>query len=189
MAAKIITFEGIDGSGKTTLISGLREHYENAGKLCWQTYEPRSNAVISPDPFITTMHLMADRRAHCELIKKMASTTDIIFIDRFDLSTEAYQGCGDGIDQFLIHALNDVATEGVHIDYRILLDVPVNVAVERIMTRGEKITVDDVVRLERVRAGYARMADFQRVQAIDANQPADEVFRDAVKLIDEVLAQ
>lgn len=188
MTAKIITFEGIDGSGKSTLIGKIRMHYEGVGLLCWQTYEPRSN-VTSADPFIATMQLMADRRAHCELIKHIVPTTDLILIDRFDLSTEAYQGYGDGVDIHLIQQLNGLATEGVDVARRILLDVPIDIAVERIMARGEELTVDNVVRLERVRAGYAHMADMRRMQAIDATQPPDRVLADAIKLIDEVLGQ
>ena len=186
MAAKIIAFEGIDGSGKSTLIGKIRMHYETAGLLCWQTYEPRSY-IPSTDPFIATMQLMADRHAHCELIEKITPTTDLILIDRFDLSTEAYQGYGDGVDIHLIQQLNLLATNSINVTRRILLDVPINVAVERVMARGEKMTVDDVVRLERVRAGYANMADMRRMQAIDASQSPDRVLSDAIRLIDEVI--
>lgn len=197
MSAKIITFEGIDGSGKSTLATKVREHYEGVGLLCWQTSEPRSYIPLT-DPFIATMQLMADRRAHCELIKKIVLTTDLILVDRFDLSTEAYQGYGDGVDIHLIQQLNLIATNGINVTRRILLDVPINIAVERVMARGEKMTVDDVVRLERVRAGYAHMADkrgilaacvLRRMQAIDASQSPDRVLADAIKLIDEVLGQ
>lgn len=188
MAAKIITFEGIDGAGKSTLIGKIRMHYETAGLLCWQTYEPRSY-IPSTDPFIATMQLMADRRAHCELIKNIVPTIDLILIDRFDLSTEAYQGYGDDISVHLIQQLNSYATNGINVTRRILLDVPINIAVERVMARGERMTVDDVARLERVRAGYAHMADMRRMQSIDASQSPDRVLSDAIKLIDEVLSQ
>lgn len=186
MTAKIITFEGIDGAGKSTLIGKIRMHYETAGLLCWQSYEPRSY-IPSTDPFIATMQLMADRRAHCELIKNIVPTIDLILIDRFDLSTESYQGYGDDISVHLIQQLNGLATEGVDVARRILLDVPINIAVERVIGRGEELTVDNVVRLERVRAGYTNMADMRRMQAIDATQPPDRVLADAIKLIDEVL--
>ena len=129
---------------------------------------------------------MADRRSHCCLIAGMAASFDIVFIDRFDLSTEAYQGY-DGIPVDLIRNLNQIATEHVTITRRILLDVPINVAVERVMTRGEKLTVADVVRLEGVMARYSHMADMRRMYAINANQSPDQVFRDAVRLIEEVL--
>jgi len=188
MAAKIITFEGIDGSGKSTLASKIREYYEGVGLLCWQTSEPRSD-IPSTDPFIATMQLMADRRAHCELIKKIVLRTDLILIDRFDLSTAAYQGYGDGVDLDLIDSLNDIATEGIDLSLRIWLDVPVGVAVKRLMARDGCITASEIARLKRVHAGYAELADDGWMEPVGASQSPDQVLADAIKLIDEVLGQ
>ena len=188
MAAKIITFEGIDGAGKSTLVGKVRMHYETSGLLCWQTYEPRSY-IPSTDPFIATMQLMADRRAHCELIKKISRTTDLILIDRFDLSTEAYQGYGDGVDRNLIQQLNELATEGVDVARRIWLDLPVGIAIIRTINRGDIVTDDDESRLEHVYEGYVEMEEEGRLIRIDATQPPDAVLADAIKLIDEVLSQ
>lgn len=188
MAAKIITFEGVDGSGKSTLSGKIRMHYETAGLLCWQTFEPRSY-IPSFDPFIVTMQLMTDRRAHCELIKHIVPTTDLILIDRFDLSTEAYQGYGDGIDRNLIQQLNELATEGIDVTRRIWLDLPVEEAVKRILARDERITAGEIERLERVLEGYVEMEEEGRLIRIDATQPPNDVLADAIKLIDEVLSQ
>lgn len=190
MKAKVITFEGIDGAGKSTLIKTLHEWYfVKQGKEVWSTQEPWHLDKLDADPFIATIDLMIDRRRHCEAIKEteMTSTASLILIDRFDLSTEAYQGYGDGVSRELIWKLNDAATEGVTPAMRIWLDVPLNIAVQRLIDRGDPPSVDDIVRLARVQQGYSVMENCGRLRRIDANQSPDEVFRDAVRLIEEVL--
>ena len=112
MKPKIITFEGIDGAGKSTLVKSLRDHFTAKGLSVLHTWEPWSASEIDPDPFIATMQLMIDRRRHCKMIRELSDRYDLILIDRFDLSTVAYQGYGDGIDLDLIQ-LNDMATEGI----------------------------------------------------------------------------
>lgn len=189
--SKIITFEGIDGSGKTRLASALREHYGAAGKIVWQTSEPWSFASyrIDPDPFIATMQLMADRRKHCQALKD--TLYDIALIDRFDLSTEAYQSFGDGIEWSLVIRLNEAATEGIDVSLRIWLDVPVDVAIRRIESRGESLTPAEIERLERISAGYATLYNakvaWRRMERIDATQPPEDVLREAIAHIQEVL--
>lgn len=189
MKAKVITFEGIDGAGKSTLIKKLHAHFVEQGKEVWSTQEPWHLDKLNADPFIATLELMTDRRRHCEAIKW--TDADIILIDRFDLSTEAYQGYGDGVSREMIGMLNDAATEGVTPAMRIWLDVPVSVAVQRLIDRGDPPSVDDIVRLERVRDGYSwllhRFTMGGDIRKIDANQSPEEVFRDAVRLIEEVL--
>ena len=194
MSAKIITFEGIDGAGKSTLIDRLNAHYDEAGLVVWTTSEPfdlnclaRIQAGLDDDPFVATLHLMVDRRNHCKRIREQLDDHDLILIDRFDLSTEAYQGYGDGVSCELIRKLNDAATEGVTPAMRILLNVPLNVAVQRLIESSESPSVDEIVRLERVRQAYGMMARRDQLRDIDASQPADDVFRDAVRLIEEVL--
>ena len=187
MSAKIITFEGIDGAGKSTLIDRLNAHYDEAGLVVWTTPEPFNLDCLDDDPFIATLHLMIDRRDHCKLIRKHLHDYDLILIDRFDLSTEAYQGYGDGVSRELIRLLNYEATEGVRPTMRILLNVPLDVAVHRLVDRGDSPRIDEIVRLERVRQGYGIMARHDRLREIDASQTTDDVFRDAVRLIEEVL--
>lgn len=194
MSAKIITFEGIDGAGKSTLIDRLNAHYDEAGLVVWTTSEPfdlnclaRIQAGLDDDPFVATLHLMVDRRNHCKRIREQLDEYDLILIDRFDLSTEAYQGYGDGVNREMIWILNAEATEGIIPAMRILLNVPLNVGVQRLIDRGDSPSVDEIVRLERVRQGYGIMARHDRLRDIDASQPADDVFRDAVRLIEEVL--
>jgi len=193
MSAKIIAFEGIDGAGKSTLIDRLNAHYDEAGLVVWTTPEPFNLDCLDDDPFIATLHLMVDRRDHCKLIRERLDEYDLILIDRFDLSTEAYQGYGDNVNRELIGMLNDEATLGVTPAMRILLDVPLDVAVQRLIDRGDSPSVDEIARLKRVRDGYSwllrgnRFTTVGDTRKIDANQSPEEVFRDAVRLIEEVL--
>jgi dTMP kinase len=185
--SKIITIEGIDGSGKSTLASALRKHYGAAGKVVWQTSEPWSYPahLIDSDPFVATMQLMADRRKHCQALKD--TLFDIALIDRFEFSTEAYQGYGDGVDRDLINTLNDIATEAIDVSLHIYLDLPVGVAVKRLLARDGHMAVSEIARLERVHAGYAKLAEEGWMVRIDATQPPDDVLREAIALIEEIL--
>lgn len=187
MSAKIITFEGIDGAGKSTLVKSLRDHFTAQGLSVLHTWEPWSASEIDPDPFIATMQLMIDRRRHCNMIRELSDRYDLILVDRFDLSTEAYQGFGDGVDRNLIGELNDLATEGIDISMRIWLDLPVDEAVSRIEGRGETIDHNQQARLERVRRGYSSMENWGQLRRLDAFQPEHAVLSDAIALIEEVL--
>lgn len=184
--SKIITFEGIDGSGKTTLRNAIAKHYAAQGKVVWATSEPwKIDKRLDSNPFVATMQLMADRWHHCNALK--STLYDIALIDRFDLSTEAYQSFGDGIEWSLVIRLNEAATEGIDVSLRIWLDLPVDIAVKRLEQRGEQVSEADVERLKRVRDGYALMQPWRRMIRIDATQPPEDVLREAIALIEEVL--
>lgn len=185
--SKIITFEGIDGSGKTTLRNSLHRHFASSGKEVWATSEPWSisESEIDPDPFVAMLQLIADRRHHCNVLR--TTSYDIALIDRFEYSTEAYQGYGDGVDLDLINTLNDIATEDVDVNLHIWLDLPVDIAVKRLEKGGETVNAAEIARLERVRAGYAELADEGWMVRIDATQSPDDVLRESIALIEEVL--
>lgn len=188
MSGKIITLEGIDGSGKTTLRNSLHRHFASSGKeVCWATSEPWSisESEIDSDPFVAMLQLIADRRHHCNVLK--STKYDIALIDRFAYSTEAYQGYGDGVDCDLINTLNDIATEDVDVNLHIWLDLPVDIAVKRLEKQGETANAAEIARLKRVHAGYAELADEGWMVRIDATQPPDDVLREAIALIEEVL--
>lgn len=185
MSGKIITLEGIDGSGKTTLGIRLHQYFTEIGKEVYLTNEPWSISEVHPDPFVAMLQLIADRRHHCNALK--STKYDIALIDRFAYSTEAYQGYGDGVDCDLINTLNDIATEDVDVNLHIWLDLPVNIAVKRLEKRGETVNAAEIARLERVRAGYAELADEGWMEPVNATQPPDDVLREAIALIEEVL--
>ena len=155
--SKIVTLEGIDGSGKTTLRNALGKHFRDRMSV-WCTEEPFLADTLHPDPFIATLELMIDRRRHCAAMRE-DPIFDLIITDRFEFSTEAYQGYGDGVDLDLINTLNDIATEEIDVSLHIYLDLPVGVAVKRLMARDGHMAVSEIARLERVHAGYAKLAE------------------------------
>ena len=190
MTRRIITFEGIDGAGKSTLVKGLHEHFTTKGLRVQWTREPwKIVAPLNPDPFIATLQLMIDRRRHCRSLRDDVDF-DLVLIDRFDLSTVAYQGYGDGVDLSLIQRLNDIATEGLEVTRRIWLEIPVGIALERLRDRGEQLVDGEIARLVRVNRGYSQLYDqgpAWRMKCIQASQPADAVLREAINRIEEVL--
>lgn len=189
MTRRIITFEGIDGAGKSTLVKSLHDHFTAKGLRVRSTREPWELAKVDPDPFIATLQLMTDRSRHCRSLRYDVDF-DLVLIDRFDLSTVAYQGYGDGIDLSLIQRLNDIATEGLEVTRRIWLEIPVGIALERLRDRGEQLVDGEIARLVRVNRGYSQLYDqgpAWRMKCIQASQPADAVLREAINRIEEVL--
>ncbi|RKY60665.1 MAG: dTMP kinase, partial [Candidatus Latescibacterota bacterium] len=124
-----ITFEGIDGSGKTTQTRILARRLEGAGFQVVLTREPgdifRELLLHSSDvvPAAELFLFMADRAQHTETtIRPALLRGRVVLCDRYADSTVAYQGYGRGMDLKLIHTLNRAATSGLVPDLTVLLD-------------------------------------------------------------------
>lgn len=193
----IVVFEGIDGSGKTSIVEDLML-YLPSHLTTSRSAEPYNLPAfaISADPVTATLQLAQARWQHCQWLAESAkhwSTDHIHLIDRFDASMLAYQGYGDGVDKELIYTLNKHVTQpltDIAQPFYIYLDVPVEVAVQRVRERGEVISNAQVKRLERVRAGYLHLCDigcdyYQSVYPtlIDANRPFGQVYQDVLTLV------
>lgn len=141
-----ITFEGGDGSGKTTQLKLLESYLAARGKVCRSTREPGGTSlgrmlrkvllevgkkeISSP----TELFLyLADRAQHVqEVIGPALESGMLVLCDRFSDSTLAYQGYGRGIDLDLLRRLNRLASRGIAPDLTFLLDCPVGVGLARI---------------------------------------------------------
>jgi len=193
----IAVLEGIDGSGKTTLINELLLHLPSHLTTS-RSAEPYNLPpfAISADPMTATLQLAQARWQHCQWLAESAknwSEDHVHLIDRFDMSMLAYQGYGDGVDKGLIRTLNRYVTQPLTDIFQpcyIYLDVPVEVAVQRVRERGESVSEAQIQRLERVRDGYLDICDqgcdeFKSDYAIviDANRPFGEVFQDVLECI------
>ncbi len=148
-----ITFEGIDGCGKSTQLKLLSKYFISQGKEVLCLREPgglplsedirsillNSEEHINP---ITELLLFEASRSHLveHIIEPSLKAGKIILCDRYFDSTTAYQGYGRGIDLDLIHKLNDIATMGRIPDITILLDVDYDEA----MKRSKKRTHDRI---------------------------------------------
>jgi dTMP kinase len=188
-----ITFEGPDGSGKTTQVAPLSQFLTQLGYKVLITREPGGTAIgdqirqVLADLKNTGMHprsetlLFLAARAQLveQVIKPHLAEGHIVLCDRYADSTMAYQGYGHQNDLDQISSLISFATGGLKPDLTLLLDVGVETGLKR-KVEGNEWNRLDAYSLEfhqRVRQGYAELAKAEpgRWFVVDADQPADRV--------------
>ncbi len=195
-AAGLITLEGIEGAGKSTLAAWASEWLRGRGARVRLTREPGGTElaervrriVLEPGPErvsadAETLLMFAARAIHVtNLIRPALERGEWVVCDRFTDATRAYQGAGRGVDAAWIEAL----AERVHPDVMpvctLLLDLPVAVGLERARARRagtDRFESETQTFFERVRAGYLALARAapQRIQVIDAAAPLEAVQR------------
>jgi dTMP kinase len=196
MSGLFITFEGIEGSGKTTLIKRLVDTLSYMGADIRITREPGGSVLgtsirkilLTPesDGLSDTAELMlfaADRAQHItEVIVPALNHNMIVLCDRFSDATTAYQGYARGIPLPVIEAVDTAARQGIEPDLTVLLDLPVEVGLPRALSRNEeggaeeaRIDNEDMAFHQRVRTGYLAISDKEkhRFLVLDAtNEPA-----------------
>ncbi|MGE4551508.1 MAG: dTMP kinase [Desulfovibrionaceae bacterium] len=204
-----ITFEGIEGTGKTTQITRLRDHFQASGREVVLTLEP-GGSRIGRELRRMLLHMestdltgptelflyLADRAQHvAQVVRPALAAGKIVISDRFADSTVAYQGYGRGLDPKELHRFNAVAVDGLWPDLTILLDLDPELGLKRALTRNlrEGKAVDEG-RFEaesldfhsRVREGYLTWAALHpdRIRVVDAARPPDAVFADVLALAD-----
>lgn len=197
-SSMFITFEGIDGCGKSTQVALLVERLRAAGHVVTQVREPGGTPAgeairaILKDPAVSLdpkaeLLLFAAARAQIvsEVIRPALERGEVVICDRFIHSTFAYQGAGRGLDKGEIFSINHAATGGLLPDLTLFLDIPVEVSRERAAARGS-LAADRFDGLgesfhKRVRASYDGYASCDpAVERIDAclsvQEIADEIF-------------
>jgi dTMP kinase len=186
-----ITFEGGEGSGKTTQIKLLTKRLREVGYEVTTTLEPggtplgvaiRRHLVTKtcdqPTPRAELLLYAADRAHHVEtVIKPALDRGEIVICDRYLDATCAYQGWGRGIDKELIDKLNMVATEGLFPLRTLWLDIDPSIGVKRSLVRTggfesgreDRFEAEETSFHERVREGYGHQlkGDPERVRRID----------------------
>jgi dTMP kinase len=180
----LVTFEGIEGSGKTTQIGLTKTFIEEQGYPCLVTQEPGGVPLgaeirrllldkgdLRIDPLAELFLIEANRTQHvAEVIRPALEKGLMILCDRYTDATIAYQGYGRGVAIPLIEEMNRVATGGLAPQCTILLDCPVAIGMAR--TKGEdRFEREDHAFHERVRAGYLDIAhqDPERVQVLSGD--------------------
>lgn len=202
-AKGLISFEGIEGCGKTTQARMLAEHLKTLGRNVVLTEEPGGSAVglrirsllldpgSSMDPMTELLLYYASRAQHVrEVIYPALMDGTIVITDRFTDSTIAYQGHARGIDLAVISTLNDLVAPDLKPCITFLLDLDVDTG----LRRNKKANKEDRFELEtvefhnRVRQGYLRIAaeETRRVQVIDASKSAQEVGKEIVRITEEI---
>lgn len=192
-----ITFEGIEGSGKTTQQRRLDAILRAAGRTTVITKEPggtpladRIRAILLDsasviDPVAELFLFAASRRQHTmEVIEPALERGEAVLCDRFTDSTLAYQGFGRTLELDRLRQLNDWATGGRKPDVVLVFDLPEEQGLHRARSRNSEATTDegrfeaeDLRFHRRVREGYLALATAEpdRYAVIDASGSADEV--------------
>ncbi len=203
----LITFEGPEGSGKTTQIKALAEHLCAQGRDVLTTREPggtpigdQVRAVLLTNLENTDMHprteilLFLAARAQLveQVIRPAAQAGKVVICDRYADSTLAYQGYGHGADRDLLRRLLDFATGGLWPDLTLLLDLDPEEGLKRKKLGGEWNRLDAYTLAfhQRVRAGYLELAarDPARWVVVDAARPAEQVQAEIRRAVDARLA-
>jgi dTMP kinase len=199
-----VSFEGIDGCGKTTQIELLRAHLESRNVRVLTTREPggtplaeaiRNYLLTSREPLAARSELLlfgAARAQHVdETIRPALARGEIVLCDRFVDSTTAYQGAGLGLDATFIAQLNAFATNGLLPHVTFLLDVdPLAGLKRRAEQRGESQDRIEERGLEFqrcVRDGFLAAAkeNAERIVILDASAPAKIVHNRVVRVLEE----
>jgi dTMP kinase len=189
-----ITFEGIEGSGKSTHLRHLATHLRSVGRPVLETREPGGTPagatirrlLLGEDavPLTAMAELFlycADRTQHVtELIRPALAAGRVVLCDRFSDSTIAYQGFGRGLDLSAIRALDERARAGLAPALTFLFDCPVAEGLRRVRERrgrGDRFERESEEFHERIRAGF---------QALAAAEPARFCVLDATQSIEHV---
>lgn len=187
---RFITFEGIDGAGKTSHLDAMETQLKAAGLDVVRTREPGGtalaeklrNAVLhdAMDPLTESLLVFAARRDHLvHVIEPALARGAWVLCDRFTDATFAYQGGGRGFDRTVLQTLEQWVQEGRQPDLTFLFDLPPAIAAQRLAAARspDRFEAEDRSFFERVRAGYlARQAGSpSRFAQIDASKTPEEV--------------
>jgi dTMP kinase len=192
----LITVEGLDGAGKTTLIAALARELESRGEPVLVLREPggvevseRIRALLT-DPALEVdpraealLYAAARAQLVAEELRPLLEAGDTVLLDRFVDSSLAYQGAGRGLGVEQIRALNEFATAGLRPDRTLLLRIEPAAGLARISGRdADRLEREDGRFFEAVAAAYDELAAAEpdRIAVIDASQPPDAVLADAL---------
>lgn len=209
MVALFISFEGIEGSGKSTQAALLADALGAYGHEVVVTREPGGTQrgqvlrqlLLDPTepalaPGAELLLMLADRAQHVqELIAPALAANKIVITDRFVDSTSAYQGYGRGFDRALLQQLNALACSGYMPALTFLMDLPVTEGLQRASHRrggvetADHFEAESVVFHERVREGFLAIARTEphRVYVLDAMRPKEQVHQDILSALQRVI--
>ncbi len=204
-----ITFEGVEGSGKTTQIHRLKKYLTQKGIPCRITREPGGTPIgekirkvlLNPKfqemvPLAELFLYEASRAQHVhEVILPLLKEGGVVISDRFMDASIAYQGYGRKVDLKWVERLNRLASYGIKPDITFLLDCPSDMGLKRALQRNQRRKNKKEDRFEReqiefhrrVRRGYLALAkkEPQRVKIIDTRQGEEKVFEKIRTIVDQ----
>ncbi len=203
---KFITFEGPEGSGKTSVIKGVVEFLTNEGYRILTTREPGGNKIAESIRNIILDNNNTEMDAHAEALLFAASRSQhfsevilpalqdnkILLCDRFIDSSLAYQGHARGLGIDKVYEINKFAIGDLLPDLTLFIDVPPKVGLKRVFSNTRKVDRLDLETLEfheKVYEGYMIIAKKyeNRFKIVDGTQPVEKVIKDAIKIIKNIL--
>jgi len=209
---KLITFEGIDGCGKSTQMRLLERYLTEHGHDVVSTREPGGtelgkkirSALLdggkdSVEPLAELLLYAADRAQHTrQVIMPALAAGKVVLSDRFYDATTVYQGYARGFDLELVNQLNELATGGLKPDLTLLFDLDVETGLKRTRRRGyqsgeaaarpDRLDQEPVEFHERVRKAYLEIAarEPQRFRVIPAAGPVEETFELMIREVQRI---
>ena len=203
MTGIFISFEGIDGAGKSTHIEALAQAFREQGRALVLTREPGGTPLSEQlralalneamDPLTEALLMFAARREHLvQVIEPALARGDVVLCDRFTDATFAYQGGGRGFDRSVLAQLEQWVQQRVdgglrQPDLTILFDIAPAVAAARLSTARvhDKFESQSQAFFQRVADGYDARASGEpaRFARVQADQPREAVWRDVLAAI------
>lgn len=183
---RFVTFEGIDGSGKSTIAKLVHKRLTSEEYDVVETYEPTDSWMgkqvqhcieTNADPFVTAFTFIADRIEHCKQIKTWLDESKIVLCDRYAESTYAYQGAQleDIIDDPM-KWLQELSKDRILVpDRTFVFVIDPEKSLARIQHRDKLIPFERASFLEKVHENYLKLAVGRRFRKIDATKEKEEV--------------
>ncbi len=206
MKGFFITFEGTEGSGKTTVIEKVEAYYIEKGYQVIRTREPGGSKIaedirnvildvdnVKMDSITEAMLYAASRRQH--LVEKVIPYLEqgyIVLCDRFIDSSLAYQGYARGLGIDKVYQMNLMATNGLLPDATIYVDVRPEVGLSRIKSNNREQNRLDLEKLsfhQNVYDGYHKVAGMfkDRFKVVNGEQTREKVFEDTIDILNQLI--
>jgi dTMP kinase len=205
-AGIFLTFEGGDGSGKTTLINSIADHLASLGYQVAKTREPGGTGLGEEirrmllhhkepvSPYAELALFLASRAQHVfEFIRPALREGKIVLCDRFNDSSIAYQGVARGLGRKQVKAFAEFVSQGLYPHLTIYLDIDPEIGLQRASRARtqDRIEAETLAFHQKIRAAYinTHKKDPYRFRLIDASQSPEEVFEQAMKWIDPLISK
>ncbi|HLE55150.1 MAG TPA: dTMP kinase [Thermoplasmata archaeon] len=199
MLKGFVTFEGIDGSGKSTVSRLVAESLEKRGERVFLTGEPTHSWLGDAirrayhddvGPLAESFLFLADRAAHLEEIRAHLVRGELVLCDRYADSTYAYQAARlEGVVDKPMAFLQGISEPWVvPPDLTILLRISAEAGLARIADRPAKVRFEDLSLLTKVAANYDLLARSKRYAVVDATRTKEDIVDEVIRTIETRLA-
>ncbi len=201
MKGKLITFEGIEGCGKSTQARLLAEYFERRGKEVFLTREPGGPQISEKIREILLSNENEEMLARTEVLLYAASRSQhtgewimpamkdgkIVISDRYYDSTLAYQGAARKIDRKVIDSITRFATFDIKPEITILIDIPVETGLSRIKRKdADRLERESIDFHRKVRRAFLELAkEEERYIVIDGTRSIDAINKEIILRIEE----